>query len=364
MKLKEITGAIEEFAPLSLQADYDNAGLITGDPEMEITGAVLCLDVTEAILDEAIAKKANLVISHHPIVFLALKSITGRNHIERCIIKAIQNNIAIYAAHTNLDSVRDGISFAMAEKLGLQQVEVLEPRKNNLVKIGVHTPESHVETVRQAMSEARAGATGHYDSCTFNIKGEGTFRAKPGANPYVGQVGELHREPEIRTEAVVPSYRAAAVVAAIKKVHPYEEIAYDITPLDLPNRDAGYGAVGDLPEPVDAMKFLQTVKETFAVGAIRYSRPHKPTVQRIAMIGGAGSDGMPVAIAAGADVFLTADVKYNSFFDADNRILLADIGHFESEIGVISLLYEILTKKFPTFALHKSELSHNPVNYL
>ena len=364
MKLKEITREIEEFAPLSLQADYDNAGLITGQPEMEITGALLCLDVTEEILDEAIAKKANLVISHHPIVFHALKSITGRNHIERTVIKAIQNNIAIYAAHTNLDSARGGISFAMAQKLGLLNVEVLEPRANNLVKIGVHTPESHTEVVRTAMTEAGAGAIGDYDSCTFNIKGEGTFRAKPGANPYVGQIGELHREAEVRTEAVVPSYRITAVVAALKKVHPYEEVAYDITPIDLPNRDAGYGAVGDLPEPVDAMKFLQTVKETFAVGAIRHSQPHKQTVQRIAMIGGAGSEGMPVAVAAGADVFLTADIKYNSFFDAENHILLADIGHFESEIGVISLLSEILTKKFPTFALHKSELSHNPVNYL
>lgn len=364
MKLREITSVIEEFAPLSLQADYDNAGLITGHPELEITGAVLCLDVTEAVLDEAIARKANLVISHHPIVFLALKSITGRNHIERCIIKAIQHNIAIYAAHTNLDSARGGVSFVMAEKLGLQNVEVLEPRANNLVKIGVHTPESHAEAVRAAMTEAGAGAIGDYDSCTFNVSGEGTFRAKPGAQPYVGQIDQLHREPEIRTESVVPTYRVAAVVTAIRKVHPYEEIAYDITPLNLPNRDAGYGAVGDLPEPVDALQFLQTVKETFAVGAIRHSDPPQPTVRRVAMIGGSGSDGMPVAIAAGADVFLTGDIKYNSFFDARNHILLADIGHFESEIGVISLLYELLTKKFPTFALHKSDSAHNPVNYL
>ena len=364
MKLKEITGVIEAFAPLTLQADYDNAGLITGRPDMEITGAVLCLDATEAILDEAIAKKANLIISHHPIVFHALKSITGKNYVERVIIKAIQNNIAIYAAHTNLDSVRGGISFAMAEKLGLQNVEVLEPRTNNLVKIGVHTPESHVEAVRQAMSEAGAGEIGDYGSCTFNVRGEGTFRAKPGADPYVGQIGELHREPETRTTAIAPKYRANAIVAAMRKIHPYEEPAYDITSLELPNREAGYGAVGDLPEPVDAMKFLRTVKDTFAVGAIRHSLSHKPTVQRIAMIGGAGSEGIPLAVAAGADVFLTADIKYNSFFDAENRILLADIGHFESEIGVISLLYELLTKKFPTFALHKSELSHNPVNYL
>lgn len=364
MKLREITAAIEQVAPLSLQESYDNAGLITGDPDMEVTGALLCLDVTEAVLDEALAKKANLVVSHHPIVFRPLKSITGRNHIERTVIKAIQHNIAIYAAHTNLDSVRGGISFAMAEKLGLQNVEVMEPRANGLVKIGVHTPESHAEAVRAAMAGAGAGAIGDYDHCTFNVAGTGTFRAKPGARPYVGAIGEIHREPEIRTEAVAPSYRVAAVVAALNRVHPYEEVAYDVTPLDGADRDAGFGAVGDLPEPVDAMEFLRTVKEKFNVGCIRHSQPPQEKVQRIAMIGGAGSEGMPVAVAAGADVFLTADIKYNSFFDAENRILLADIGHFESEVGVISLLHELLTKKFPTFALHKSERPHNPVNYL
>ena len=364
MKLKEITDAIEQFAPLVLQSDFDNAGLITGDPGMEITGAVLCLDVTEEILDEAIAKKANLVISHHPIVFRGLKSITGKNHVERIVIKAILHNIALYAAHTNLDSVSRGMSYIMAEKLGLQHIEVLEPHPDSLVQIGVHTPESHVETVRRAMADAGAGEIGDYDSCTFNVKGEGTFRAKTGATPYVGTIGELHREPEVRTTAVAPKHRAQAIVAAVKKVHPYEEPAYDITPLNLPDREWGFGSVGDLPEPVDAMDFLRTVKEKFKVGCVRHSLPHKEKIQRIAMCSGSGDNMLPQAIRSGADVYLSGDIKYNSFFDAENRILLADIGHFESEIGVISLLYEILTKKFPTFALHKSGSSHNPVNYL
>ena len=364
MKLTEITSAIEQFAPLALQSDFDNAGLLAGNPAMEVTGAVLCLDVTEEILDEALAKGANLVISHHPIVFRGLKSITGKNHVERIVIKAIQHNIALYAAHTNLDSVSRGLSYIMAEKLGLQHIEVLEPRPDSLVQIGVHTPEDHAEAVRQAMAEAGAGEIGRYDSCAFHSQGEGTFRALPGAAPFAGKVGELHREPEIRTTTVVPKHLASAVVAAVKKVHPYEEPAYDVTPLNLPDRNWGFGSVGNLPEPVDAAAFLRTVKEAFNVGCVRHSLPHKPKVQRIAMCSGSGDGLLHRAIGCGADAYLAGDIKYNSFFDAENRILLADIGHFESEIGVTSLLYELLTKKFPTFAFHKSELSHNPVNYL
>ncbi|MDR0953978.1 MAG: Nif3-like dinuclear metal center hexameric protein [Rikenellaceae bacterium] len=364
MKLHEITAVLEQFAPLALQEDYDNAGLITGSPGMEVTGAVLCLDVTEAILDEAVARGANLVISHHPIVFRPLKTITGKNYVERIVIQAIRNGIALYAAHTNLDSASRGMSYLLAEQLGLEQIEVLEPRAEGLVRIGVHTPESHAEAVRAALAEAGAGEIGQYDSCSFNTPGQGFFRARKGAEPFVGEVGTLHRQAEIRTTAVAPSYRAGAIIAALKAVHPYQEMAYDLTPLCLPDRESGFGAVGNLPAPVEVGEFLRAVKERFGVGCVRHSVPPKSQVQRIAICTGSGGSLLDRAIRSGADVYLTADVKYDLFFAAEGRILLADIGHFESEIGVISLLYELLRKKIPTFALHKSEKVHNPVNYL
>lgn len=364
MKLREITSAIESFAPLSFQESYDNAGLITGDPEMEISSAIVCLDVTEKILQEATESGANLVISHHPILFHPLKSLTGKNYVEKIVMKAIRNDIAIYAAHTNLDSVSGGINFGIAGKIGLKNVEILDPQSNNMVKIVVYTPESHADKVIDALSEAGAGQIGNYDSCTFNTAGTGTFRARPGATPFTGKIGELHREAEIRTEAIAPNHLVGSIISAVRKIHPYEEMAYDVYPMLLKNPTVGSGIIGELEQPEKSEVFLNRIKEIFKTGVIRHSHPPKKEIKRVALCGGSGSFLMPKAISKGADAFLTADIKYDTFFAAEREILLADIGHFESEYCAIDILYDIVTKKLPNFAVRKSGFLHNPIIYL
>ena len=364
MKLKDITSAIEELAPPAYQEDYDNAGLLTGSPDMEVTGALFCVDVTDEVLDEALETGANLVVSHHPLVFRPLKKLTGATRVERLLLKAVRNGLALYAAHTNLDSVEGGVSFAMADRLGLRNVRVLSPRENDLVKIAVYTPEAYADKVREALAQAGAGHIGKYDACSFNVCGEGTFRAGDGARPFVGEPGVLHREREVRTETIVPRHRLRAAVEAMRRVHPYEEAAYDLYPLANPNPSVGFGAVGDLEREEPLADFLQRVKKVFGAEAVRYSQPDRETVRKGALCGGSGGSLLEEAVRSGADVYLTADVKYDLFYAARGRIVLADIGHFESEYFAIDILYDTVTKKFPNFAACKSTKSINPINYL
>lgn len=363
MKLKEITDHLESIAPLAYQESYDNAGLICGSHDMEISAALICLDSTEAVLDEAIAAGCNLVIAHHPIVFSGLKKFNGKNYVERVIIKAIQNNIAIYAAHTNLDNVSDGVNAKIAEKLGLKNCRILVPQKDKLKRLITFCPQEKADEVRNAMFKAGAGQIGNYDECSFNSMGTGTFRAGENADPYVGRPGERHEEKEVKIETILPAHLESRVISAMIKAHPYEEVAYDLIPLSNVHKEVGSGMIGEIGE-TEEMDFLKGLKSAMKAESVRFTALKGKKVRKVAVCGGSGSFLLPAAIRAGADVFVTADFKYHQFFDAEDQIVIADIGHYESEQYTRELFYEILKKKFRTFALHLSKINTNPINYL
>ncbi|MBN1991039.1 MAG: Nif3-like dinuclear metal center hexameric protein [Bacteroidales bacterium] len=361
--VRDVASVIETLAPLAYQEGYDNAGLIIGDPNMQVTGVLVTLDVVPATIDEAIASGANLIVAHHPVIFSGLKRITGRNYVEQVVIKAIQANIAIYAAHTNLDSVPFGVNSRIADIIGLTHQRVLDPLENQLVKLAVFVPAEQAEPVRGAMFSAGAGSIGNYDCCSFNLAGTGTFRAGKGANPFVGAVGEVHAEAEVRVEVIVPKAHLAAVVSAMKEAHPYEEVAYDLYPLLNAFSKVGLGIVGDLPNPMGESEFLQMIKERFGAKLVRTSPLLEKEISRVALCGGSGASLLGKAIAAGAQVFVSADFKYHQFFDADNKIVIADIGHYESEQFTMDIFCEYLSKKIPNFAVLKTKHITNPINY-
>ena len=311
MKIKELVSALERFAPLPLQDGFDNAGLQIGLTEAEATGALLCLDVTEAVLDEAIALGYNLIISHHPLIFKGYKSITGKDYVERCILKAIKNDIVIYSAHTNLDNAQGGVNYKIAEKIGLKNLKVLEPKESNLVKLVTFVPYAQADVVRQALFAAGCGNIGNYDSCSYNLRGEGTFRAKEGTHPFCGTIGELHHEEEVRIETILPIYKKAEVVKALVAAHPYEEPAFDLYPLQNNWQQAGAGIVGELDEPETELEFLKRIKKTFEVGCVRHNKLTGREIQKVALCGGAGAFLLPQAIRMGADVFVTGEIKYH-----------------------------------------------------
>ncbi|NML37145.1 Nif3-like dinuclear metal center hexameric protein [Chitinophaga sp. G-6-1-13] len=364
MKIKEIIQVLEAYAPLPYQESYDNAGLIFGDPSWEVTNVLLTLDATEAVIDEAIARGCNLVVAHHPIVFGGLKKINGRSYVERVAIKAIKHDVAVYAAHTNLDNVRNGVCAQMADRLGLERCRVLQPKTGLLKKLYTFVPVADAEKVRAALFAAGAGHIGNYSECSFNAEGQGTFKGGAGTDPYVGTPGERHFETEIKLEVIFPVYLESGIVQALLTSHPYEEVAYDVVTLDNAYQQVGSGLVGELPEPMEEQAFLAWVKQQFETGCVRYTPLRGRPVKKVALCGGAGSFLLKRAIAAGADAYISADFKYHEFFDADNQIVIADIGHFESEQFTVELFYHILTEKFRNFAPLKSTIKTNPVNYL
>ncbi len=364
MKIRDITNAIAAFAPLQYQESYDNAGLLFGNADWELTGVLLTLDTTEAVIDEAIEKKCNLVVAHHPIVFGGLKKINGNNYVERVAIKAIKNDIAIYAAHTNLDNVRNGVCNMMAQRLDLQQCSVLSPKRELLRRLYTFVPQADAEKVRAALFAAGAGHIGAYNECSYNVEGTGTFKAGAGTNPHVGKIGQRHMEPETKVEVIFPVYLENAVVKALLGSHPYEEVAYDIVKLENAYAEVGSGLIGELKAPMEEAAFLRWVKQQFDTGCVRYTPLRGRPVKKVALCGGAGSFLLKRAISAGADAYISADFKYHEFFDAENQIVIADVGHFESEQFTVELFYHILTEKFPNFAPLKSTIRTNPVNYL
>jgi dinuclear metal center YbgI/SA1388 family protein len=364
MKIRDITNAIAAFAPLQYQESYDNVGLLFGNADWEVTGVLLTLDATEAVIEEAIEKGCNLVVAHHPIVFGGLKKINGNNYVERVAIKAIKNDIAVYAAHTNLDNVRNGVSNMMASKLQLTDCRVLDPKRELLGKLYTFVPHAQAEQVLNALFTAGAGHIGNYSEASFNVTGTGTYKAEEGAQPYIGQVGQRHLEPETKLEVIFPLYLESRVIQALLESHPYEEVAYDVVKLGNVYKEVGSGLVGNLPQPMDELAFLQQVKEQFRTGCVRYTPLRGKPVQKVALCGGAGSYLLKKAMAAGADAYISADFKYHEFFDADNQIVIADVGHFESEQFTVELFYHILTEKFRNFAPLKSTIRTNPVNYL
>ena len=363
MKINDITSFLESFASPTLQEQYDNAGLITGDAAWECSGVICSLDATEEVVKEAVEKKCNLIVAHHPIIFGGLKKINGKNYVEKTIITAIKNDIAIYAIHTNIDNVIEGVNGKMADMLGLKNISILSPKENTLKKLFTFAPVDKAEQVRNAIFAAGGGHISNYSECSFNVEGIGTFKAGEGTNPYVGEVGKQHQEKEIKIEVLFPSFLENKIVAAMKLAHPYEEVAYDVVALTNSNHSIGSGVIGDWPDAVEENQFLARVKEVFHVPVIRHTALLNKSIKRVALCGGAGSFLTSKALAAGADAYITADIKYHEFFDANKEMLIADIGHYESEQFTIDLLKEILEQKFPTFAVLKTEVKTNPVHY-
>ncbi|WP_372947931.1 Nif3-like dinuclear metal center hexameric protein [Mariniphaga sp.] len=363
LKIKEIVQFLETVAPPALQESYDNAGLIVGNQEAEVSSALVTIDVTETVVDEAIEKKAGLIIAHHPIVFSGLKKLTGKNYVERTVLKAIKNDVAVFAAHTNLDAVTGGVNTKICEKLGLKNCRVMQPVSGQLKKLVTFIPAESVEKVRTAIFEAGAGHIGNYDYCGYNLEGTGSFRAGENTNPYVGEKGQVHYKEEIRFETIFPGWLQNKILKALVESHPYEEVAYDIYPLENSFEKAGMGMIGELENPLSEKEFLKILKKTFDAGCIKHTALKGKNVSKVAVCGGAGSFLLNHAIAAGADFFVSGDFKYHQFFDAENKIVIADVGHFESEQFTKELFHELLTKKFPKFAVRFSEVRTNPVFY-
>ncbi len=364
IQIKEVINALEDFANPGFQENYDNARLIVGDPSWEATGALLTLDSTEDVVLEAVEKGCNLIIAHHPIVFSGLKQLTGSNYIERTIILAIKHDVAIYAMHTNLDNVKGGVNFKIAELLGLKNVKILAPKRNFLRKLHTYVPMDSAEEVKSALFEAGAGNIGNYSECAFEVAGSGSFRPNENANPSVGEKGKRHIEEELKIDILYNKVAEARIVAALKSAHPYEEVAYECVSIENEHQEIGSGAIGELSNPIPTKDFLLRVKEIFKVGAVKYTKPTSTAVQTVALCGGSGSFLLPQAIRKQADVFITADFKYHEFFDADAKIMIADIGHYESEQYTKELFKEILQKKIPNFATHLSQVITNPINYI
>lgn len=363
MILKDLLDYFEQIAPGSLQEDYDNSGLQVGSPEQEVSRALICIDVTPQVVNEAIAKQCDLIIAHHPLIFKGIKSITGKHFTERVIIEAIKHGIAIVAVHTNLDNIQQGINHKLGEKLGLNNLRVLRPQKGILRKLVTFCPISHSDQVRAAIFEAGAGQIGQYDCCSFNLEGKGSFRAGKETNPFVGTKNEIHFEPEVRIEVILPAYLEKKVVGAMIKSHPYEEVAYDVYALENEFGMVGAGMLGELEIPLSENDFLEMLKVKLKMPCIRHTAFTGNAIKKVALCGGSGSFLIGSAIASGAQAFVTGDIKYHQFFEAENKILLADAGHYETEQFTKELLYEIVNKKFTTFALLISGVNTNPVNY-
>ena len=364
MQISAVLSYLESIAPLAYQESYDNAGLLTGSGDWECSGILTTLDATEAVVLEAIARGCNLIVAHHPIIFGGLKKINGKNYVEKALIAAIKHDIALYAIHTNLDNVTaEGVNGRMAARLGLMNGRPLLPREATLRKLYCFVPTTHLEVVRNAILTTGAGHIGGYTECSFSSEGRGTFKGGPDTQPFVGQPGIRHEEAETRVEAILPAHISRRVITAMIAAHPYEEVAYDLVNLANTHPGVGSGLIGELAEPMEESLFLEKIRQAFQVPVIRHTRLTGRPVKKCALCGGAGSFLISKALEAGADFYITADVKYHEFFDANDRLVIADIGHFESEQFTIDLLFEVLREKFLNFAVLKSDTKTNPINY-
>jgi dinuclear metal center YbgI/SA1388 family protein len=363
MKLAQLTTFLESLAPLAYQEEYDNSGLIVGYPTQEVEQAMISLDCTEAVVDEAIATGCHLIISHHPIVFKGLKKFNGSTYVERVVEKAIRNNIALYAIHTNLDNMMAGVNARICETLGLINTRILAPKHNVLKKLVTYVPVAQAEQVRKALFHAGAGHIGNYSECSFSAEGTGTFKGNENSDPYVGEPGVRHHEEEMRIEMVYPANLESKVIMALVLAHPYEEVAYDLYSLTNQHQEIGSGMIGELEVPMEESEFLADVKTSMDCAVIRHTAFTGKQVKKVAVCGGSGGFLLKHAIAAGADMFITADYKYHEFFDAEGKIVIADIGHFESEQFTQQLLFELIQKKFVNFAIRLTKVNTNPVKY-
>lgn len=363
LRIKEIIQKLETWAPPVLQEDYDNSGLICGDANLQCTGAMICLDSTPDVIQEAIQKGCNLVIAHHPIVFSGIKKLTGKNYIEKALLLAIKNDIAIYAIHTNLDNVHTGVNRKIGEMLGISTPSILRSAEGHLLQLSTYVPKEHASTVMEALFSAGAGAIGNYDNCSFTLEGTGSFRPGEASNPFSGQIGTRSYEAETRIETILPIWKKDAVFKALVDAHPYEEVAYNFVKLENPLQDTGAGMVGNFEQPIATNDLLKKIKSVFG-GTIRHTTALNPHIERIAWCGGSGSFLLKDAIASGAQAFLTSDFKYHQFFDAEDKIMIIDIGHFENEQFTMQLIYDYIKDNFPNFAACLTSVQTNPIHYL
>lgn len=362
-KIKDVVSFLESWAPKAYQESYDNSGLIVGSPEGDVSGVLISLDCTESVVREARQKGCNLVISHHPIVFKGIKSLTGKNYVERTVHAAIKEDIALYAIHTNLDNISTGVNQKIAERIGLINTRVLRPRTDTLFKLVTFVPSENLDEVLEALHTAGAGQIGNYKDCSFGVLGTGRFEPGDQANPHLGERGKPERVEEMRVEVLVPMDKKESVLQALRSAHPYDEVAYYVSRLENENQEVGAGLIGELATPEAPLDFLKRLKRDMNTPMIRHTAPGKP-IQKVALCGGAGSFLLPDAIRQKADAFVSADFKYHEFFDAEAKILIADMGHHESEQFTKALIQEVLTKKFTTFASHFSDTVTNPISYL
>ncbi len=363
MKLNDLISDLEKQFSMQQAEDFDNVGLLCGNPNREITGILVCHDALEEVVEEAIDKNCNLIITFHPIIFSGLKSLTGKNYVERAVLKAIENKIAIYAIHTAFDNDYFGVNFRICEELKLKNQQILMPKTQNLKKLEVFVPKDDVEALKEDLFAAGAGNIGFYDECSFSIQGKGTFRPMEGSNPYSGTKNIRENADEIMVSVIFENFKKNKIIAAMKSAHPYEEVAYQIISLDNENQYSGLGRYGELENEMEEKDFLNFVKERFDLKVIRHSEFTGKKIKRVGVLGGSGASGIKAALAKNCDAYLTGDVKYHDFFQAENRMLICDIGHFESEQFVTQQLFDIISEKFPKFAVSKSEENTNPVNY-
>lgn len=363
MLIKDFISAFNQILPLKQAEDFDNVGLLCGNPEREISGILVCHDALETVVDEALQKNMNFILSFHPIVFSGLKSITGKNYVERAVLKAMENKIAIFAVHTALDNDYFGVNYRICEELGLKNQKILMPKQQQLKKLEVYVPKTHTETVKEALFEAGAGNIGFYDECSFTIAGAGTFRPMEGSDPFSGQKNIRENAEEEMVSVIFEDFRKVSIISAMKSAHPYEEVAYQLLAMENENHYTGLGRFGDLPEEMEEVDFLNFVKEKFKLKLIRHSHFVSRKITRVGVLGGSGASGIKAAMAVGCNAYLTGDVKYHDFFQAEGKMLLCDIGHYESEQFVVQQLIKILSEKFPKFAVAESGEKTNPVNY-
>ena len=364
MTIKDITNCIEEFAPLNYAEGFDNVGLLIGNYATKVSGVIVTLDTLENVVDEAIERNCNLIVSFHPIIFSGLKKINGINYVERVVLKAIKNDIAIYAMHTALDNSIKGVNAKICDVLGLKNQRILIPQKNTIKKLTTYAPQESADKVRTALFKAGAGNIGNYDYCSYNTEGFGTYRGNENSNPVIGEKGKFQAEKETFISVIFEKHLEKKILAALFEMHPYEEVAYDIVPLDNTNQEIGMGMVGELEEEKSETDFLNFLKETMNAKGIRHSVLLNKPIKKVAVLGGSGSFAIENAINAKADIYVTADIKYHEFYKAENKLIIADIGHYESEQFTKNLLVEILTKKFPNFAIILSKKNTNPIYYL
>ena len=363
MTVREVADILEELCPLSLAEDFDNVGLLVGDPLREVSGILVTLDALEEVVDEAIAREFNLIVTFHPIVFKGLKKITGENYVQRAVLKAIENKINIFSVHTALDNVRQGVNGRICEVLGIQKPQILLPKTGTIRKLVTYVPGEAVEQVREALFAAGGGNIGNYSHCSFSIGGRGSFRPEAGSSPTLGKKGETEVTDEIQLHLTFPSRLEKPILKALFQTHPYEEVAYEVSTLNNAHQLEGMGMIGDLEKPMSEEDFFAFVKGRMNTGCIRHSSLLGKPVQRVAVLGGSGGFAISAAKSRGADVFLTADLKYHQFFEAEKEMVLADIGHYESEQYTKNLLAEYLTKKIPNFAVALAESKTNPIKY-